>query len=69
MFKLSFVQHLKESVEGQSVDHDVHCEEQPVVDHLVVRCRRQPLCDFYVVENSKETFVCVCLCLNISFTC
>ena len=23
-------------MEGQSVDHDVHCEEQPVVDHLVV---------------------------------
>ena len=36
--------HLKESVEGQSVDHDVHCEEQPVVDHLVVRRRRQALC-------------------------
>ena len=33
-------------MEGQSVDHDVHCEEQPVVDHLIVRGRRQTLCDF-----------------------
>ena len=35
--------YLQECVESQSVNHDVHCEEKPVVDHLVVRGGRQTL--------------------------
>ena len=43
-------------MEGQSVDHDVHCEEQPVVDHLVVgRLEDQSEVSITSIDQSEDS--------------
>ena len=50
----------KEGVEGEGEDHQVHWEEQPIVNHLVVGSLRQAL-----NINIKISLLAIAFCFTI----